>query len=64
MEVHKFTCDCCGKELDKTKWTVSQHYQDSHWDGLMEEYENYTVDKSYHLCNDCWKKIESLIIKK
>lgn len=63
MEVPMFKCDCCGKDLDKTKWTISQHYQDSSWDGLMEEYETYTVYKVHHLCNDCWEKISSLIIK-
>ena len=64
MEIHKFLCDCCGKELNKKMVTISQHYSDQSWDGLDEEWSHYTVDKKFHLCPECWSNIEKLVIKK
>lgn len=64
MEIHKYICDHCGKELDEKKWTILQNYNGSRYDGLDEEWEHYSVKNTYHLCPDCWKKFEKLILNK
>lgn len=64
MEIHKYICDCCGKELDKTKVTISQNYTGESYDGLCEEWETFKVNKLFHLCPKCWQSVEQLVIKK
>lgn len=63
MEIHKFICDCCGKELDNKKVTISQNYEGQRYDVLEEEYEHYRVSETYHLCTDCWRNVKNLVIK-
>lgn len=64
MEIHKFICDCCSKELNFKKITISQNYSERVYNGLDEDWETHSVNKLFHLCPECWESVEKLVIKK
>lgn len=63
MEIHKYICDHCKKELGDNKWTISQNYTASCRDIDGDTYYE-KIKNEYHICPDCWSKFEKLILNK